>query len=158
AGVAPRPCARHRAKNPPPVPSRPKPSSTPPLPSPAPAPAAGPLAAVPDPASPAIAPDPDGPLPNPTPLPPDSLLPSPWPPPPARTPTRVASLPSNSPLAAPFLLSGDIISVSLLGCRTLSHPRPDFFAAFAPFAANENGLILCFVVARAHSKLAQFSP
>src|SRR6478609_3896120 len=131
AGVAPRPCARHRAKNPPPVPSRPKPSSTAPLRSPAPSPAAGRFAASPDPASPATAPDPDGPLPTPRLLPPDALLPLPSPLPPAKTATRVASLLLNSPLAAPFLLCGDIISVSLLGCRTFERFTPQLLLLFS---------------------------
>src|SRR6478735_763265 len=140
AGVAPRPCARHRAKNPPPVPSRPKPSSTAPLRSPAPSPAAGRFAASPDPASPATAPDPDGPLPTPRLLPPDALLPLPSPLPLAKTAARGSWLLLNSPLAAPFLLCGDIISVSLLGCRTLTRfipTVPNLQKAKNPLASGE---------------------
>src|SRR5579864_4005132 len=122
-GVAPLFCARHLAKNPPPVPSRLAPSSTAPLPPPAPSPAAGPFAASPGPAAPATAPVPDDPLPIPMPLPLNSLLPGPSPPPPAKTANRVSWHLLNSPLAAPFLLSGDIISVSLLGCSTFHENR-----------------------------------
>jgi hypothetical protein len=93
--------------------------STAPLPPPAPSPAAGPFAASPDPAAPATAPVSDDPLPTPMPLPLNSLLPGPSPPPPAKTAARVSWPLLNSPLAAPFLLSGDIISVSFSGCRTL---------------------------------------
>src|SRR5215469_7950641 len=118
-GVEPLPCARHRAKNPPPAPSPPTLASAAPL-------LASALPLAPVPGQQLLLPD--G-LANgtvhadlcPT-LPPDpwrSLPPAAVPLPSARTPRLVSWGFSSLPLAAPFLLSVHCFTVSLLGCSPL---------------------------------------
>src|SRR6185312_377501 len=101
SGVAPRFCARHLAKNPPPAPYRPAPASASLLPSPAPPPVAlaGPAAAGPG----VVATDLSRvhPLPVPALLLRRSRLPLIAPPPFSRTPILDAALPYCSPHPPP---------------------------------------------------------
>src|SRR6185437_1212688 len=122
--VAPRFCARHPAKNPPPAPSPPALASTAVLRSPAP-----PLVAVVNRSPCPLTARASGKararsLPTPQPAPARSPLHSPAPPPPPRTPGFSSWHLSGLPLAAPFLLSVHLLTVSLLGCSTLPRLYP----------------------------------
>src|SRR5882672_4670187 len=118
SGVAPRFCARHLAKNPPPVLFPPRPALASPLLSSALllASAAWPHALLQSSAGPANAPTPAGPLPWPGPRPGRSLPGSTAPPPLARTRSPSVLLPLSSPFPAPVCPAGDTLPVSLSGC------------------------------------------
>src|SRR5262245_25218283 len=111
AGVAPRFCARHLAKNPPPTPSPPAPASASLLPCARPllASAVCPHTVLRHSAGPASAPVRVGPLPNLGPRPVGSRPDSVAPPPLARTRSPCVLLPSSLPFPAPVCPAGDTL-------------------------------------------------